>query len=66
MFRCQSVRLKRKCVKHMNPFTTDQGDLVVDRDVRSARHSRWDDDKTWSSQEWKFDEVMEDRTGRPD
>ena len=30
----------------------------------SARHSTWDDNQAWSSQEWKTDEVMEVRTGR--
>ena len=30
----------------------------------SARYSRWDDNKAWSSQEWKADEVMDDRTGQ--
>ena len=29
----------------------------------SARYSRWDDDKAWSSQKWKADELMDDRTG---
>ena len=41
------------------------GRPVVDRDVYSARYSRWDDDKAWSSQEWKADESMDDRTGQP-
>ena len=55
------------------------GQPVVDRDASheslhhhkqfvdcsySARYSRWDDDKAWSSQEWKADELMEDRTVR--
>ena len=31
----------------------------------SARHSGWDDDKAWSSQEWKADELMDDTTGTP-
>ena len=31
----------------------------------SARFSKWDDDKTWSSQEWKADKSMDDRTGQP-
>ena len=31
----------------------------------SARYSGWDDDKAWSSQEWKADELMDDRTGKP-
>ena len=31
----------------------------------SSSYSEWNVDKTWSSQEWKSDELMEDRTGRP-
>ena len=31
----------------------------------SARYSGWDNDKAWSSQEWKADELMDDRTGTP-
>ena len=31
----------------------------------SARLSEWDDDKAWSSQEWKADKSMDDRTGQP-
>ena len=31
----------------------------------AARYSGWDDDKAWSSQEWKADKSMDDRTGRP-
>ena len=31
----------------------------------SARNSGWDDDKAWSSQEWKADKLMDDRTGKP-
>ena len=31
----------------------------------SARFSGWDDGKAWSSQEWKADELMDDRTGTP-
>ena len=46
---------------------------VVDRDASkqfvessySARYSGWDDDKAWSSQEWKADELMDDRTVKP-
>ena len=30
---------------------------VVDRDVYSARYSRWDDDKAWSSPEWNADKL---------
>ena len=31
----------------------------------SARYSKWDDDKAWSSQEWKADKSMDDGTGQP-
>ena len=31
----------------------------------SASYSGWDDDKAWSSQEWKADELMDDGTGKP-
>ena len=31
----------------------------------SSSCSEWNVDKTWSSQEWKSDELIEDRTGRP-
>ena len=34
-------------------------------DTYSSSYSEWNVDKTWSSQEWKSDELMEDRTGRP-
>ena len=35
------------------------------KDAYSSSYSEWNVDKTWSSQEWKSDELMEDRTGRP-
>ena len=31
----------------------------------SSSYSEWNADKNWSSQEWKSDELMEVRTGRP-
>ena len=31
----------------------------------SSSYSEWNVDKTWSSQEWKSDELMDDRTERP-
>ena len=34
-------------------------------DAYSSNYSDWNADKNWSSQEWKSDELMEDRTGRP-
>ena len=33
--------------------------------ARSSDYSEWNIDEKWSSQEWKSDELMEDRTGRP-
>ena len=33
--------------------------------AHSSRYSEWNVDKTWSSQEWKSDELMDDRTERP-
>ena len=32
----------------------------------SASHSKWDDDRAWSSQEWKTDTEMYERSGGPD
>ena len=44
-----------------------QQHLRTVRPVKDAYSSsyEWNVDKTWSSQEWKSDEVMEVRTGRP-
>ena len=33
--------------------------------AHSSSYSEWNIDETWSSQEWKSDELMEDRTVRP-
>ena len=56
------------------------GQPVVDRDAShesvhhhkqfvessySARYSGWDEDKAWSPQEWKADELIDDRTEQP-
>ena len=32
----------------------------------SASYSKWYDDRAWSSQEWKTDTEMHERSGRPD
>ena len=32
----------------------------------SASYSKWDDDRAWSSQEWKTDLEIYERSGRPD
>ena len=34
-------------------------------DACSSNYSEWNTDETWSSQEWKSDEVLEARTVRP-
>ena len=34
------------------------------KDAYSSSYSEWNADKNWPSQEWKSDELMEDRTGR--
>ena len=34
-------------------------------DAYSSSYSEWNVDKNWASQEWKSDELMEVRTGRP-
>ena len=33
--------------------------------AHSSSYSEWNIDQTWPSQEWKSDELMDDRTGRP-
>ena len=38
---------------------------AVDRDVYSARDYMWHDDKAGSSQQWKADKSMDDRTEKP-
>ena len=61
----------RRLTRHESQFPlssqTEQrhrtGRPVVD--AYSSSYSEWNVDKTWSSQEWKSDELMEDRTGRP-
>ena len=42
--------------------TWERGDLLS---TFPASYPGWEDDKAWSSQEWKSDDVMEVRTGRP-
>ena len=39
------------------------GRIVLD--AYSSNYSEWNADKNWSSHEWKSDELMEVRTGRP-
>ena len=35
------------------------------KEASSSSYSEWNADKNWSAQEWKSDELMEVRTGRP-
>ena len=35
------------------------------KDAYSSNYSEWNVDTNWSSQKWKSDELIEDRTGRP-
>ena len=35
------------------------------KDAYSSSYSEWNFDEKWSAQEWKSDEVMEVRTGKP-
>ena len=35
------------------------------KDAYSSSYSEWNADENWSSQEWKSDELMDDRTERP-
>ena len=42
----------------------EQGDLFW-TPAHQSSYSEWNADKNWSSQEWKSDELMEVRTGRP-
>ena len=52
-----------------NPLSlqTEKHDRTVRPGVYaySSSYSVWNVDKIWSSQEWKSDELIEDRTGRP-
>ena len=41
----------------------EQGDVL--KDAYSSSYSEWNADETWTSQEWKYDELMEVRTVRP-
>ena len=41
----------------------EQGDLIWTLTHQDTQE--WNVDERWSSQEWKFDELMEVRTGRP-
>ena len=71
--RVPGVRKLRNMIERRNPLlavtqVTRQGTTTKDplkARIQSARYSGWDDDKAWSSQEWKADELMDDRTETP-
>ena len=44
--------------------TSHERHRLVDK-AHSSSNSEWNIDKTWSSQEWKPDELMDDRTVKP-
>ena len=55
-------------IKNVNDFwahemssSKQKGDLL---DACSSIYSEWNDDKNWSSQDWKSDELMEVWAGR--
>ena len=57
--RCESqLPLSSRTEQHQRT-----GRLV--EDAYSSSYSEWNVDKNWSSQEWKYDELMEVGTGRP-
>ena len=66
----ESEILGKKSCESQSPWSAKAekndrpGQHLVDRDVYSARYSRWNDDKAWSFQEWKADKSIDDRTGQ--
>ena len=66
-----SGSLEKKIYESQSPWSAKAekndrtGQPVVDRDVYSASYSGWDDDKVWSSQEWKAHKSMDDRKEQP-
>ena len=73
-----SVSLEKKSYGSRDPWNPidkkeersgrfDKGtDLFEASDLSSASYSKWDDDRAWSSQEWKAVATTYDRSGRPD
>ena len=59
---------KTRFESHLPLSSCDEQHLRTERlvkDAYSSTYSEWNADNNWSSQEWKSDEVMEARTGRP-
>ena len=61
--RAPGVRKLRKMIERCNPLWAATNNLMKARTQHAT--SRWDDDKAWSSQEWKADKSMDDRTMQP-
>ena len=61
--RVPGVRKLRNMIERGNPLSAVT--QVTSQCTTTKRYSWWDDDKAWSSQEWKADELMDDRTGTP-
>ena len=66
--RVPGVRKLRNMIERGNPLWAATQEQVAPghhhkqfvESSYSARYSGWDDDKAWSSQEWKADELMDD------
>ena len=55
-----------KCGNMVKCWEQEPGDTVKPvTHASSSNYSEWKNDDKWSSQEWKSDEVLESRTGRP-
>ena len=58
---------KTRYESHLSPSSWTEQHLRTERlvkDAYSSSYSEWNANKSWSSQEWKSDELMEVRTGR--
>ena len=70
--RIPGVRKLRKRIERCNPLwaATQEPHLAIYHEQFtessfSARYSKWDDNKAWSSQEWKADKSMDDGMEQP-
>ena len=71
--RVPGVRKLRNMTERNNPLSavthvTSQWTTtnnLLNTHTHSARYSEWDADQAWSSQEWKSDELMDDRMVKP-
>ena len=68
--RIPGVRKLRERTERGNPLwaaTQEPRLAIITNNLLKAlsRHSKWDDNKAWTSQEWKADKSMDDGTGQP-